>query len=127
MPKISSLAAYEYYYSITQKCLIGVQLAVLAERQIMVARVYAHTEDDMFIVVRQIVGDALQLGSRLESLERDTPLVGNLPELDSMAVVTVITALEEHFSFVVDDDDDVSQAFDTLGCLTEYVDAKAHR
>lgn len=92
----------------------------------MVAPVYAHTEDDTFVAVRQIVGDALQLGSRLESLERDTPLVGNLPELDSMAVVTVITALEEYFGLVVDDDDDVSQAFDTLGSLTDYVDAKTH-
>ena len=90
----------------------------------MVAPVHAHTEEDMLIVVRQILGHALQLGSRLESLEKDTPLVGNLPELDSMAVVSVITALEEHFSFVVDDDDDVSQAFETLGSLTDYVDAK---
>ncbi len=92
----------------------------------MVSPVYAHTEEDMLIVVRQIVGDALQLGSRLEGLERGTPLVGNLPELDSMAVVSVITALEEHFSFVVDDDDDVSQAFHTLGSLTKYVEAKIH-
>jgi acyl carrier protein len=92
----------------------------------MVARVYAHTGDDTFIAVRQIIGDALQLGLRLEDLERDTPLVGNLPELDSMAVVTVITALEECFGFVVDDDDDVSQAFDTLGSLTKYVEAKIH-
>jgi acyl carrier protein len=90
----------------------------------MAAPVYAHAEVDMLIVVRQIVGDALQLGSRRESLERDTPLVGNLPELDSMAVVSVITALEEHFIFVVDDDDDVSQAFHTLGSLTKYVEAK---
>ena len=90
----------------------------------MVAPVHAHTEEDMLTVVRQIVGNALQLGSRWEGLERNTPLIGNLPELDSMAVVSVITALEEHFSFVVDDDDDVSQAFETLGSLTDYVDAK---
>ena len=93
----------------------------------MVARIYVHTGDDAIIGVRQIVGEVLQLGLlRLESLERDTPLVGNLPELDSMAVVTLISALEEHFGFVVDDDDDVSQAFDSLGSLTKYVEAKMH-
>ena len=92
----------------------------------MVAHVYAHPQEDMLIVIRRIVGDALQLGSRTEIMERDTPLVGNIPELDSMAVVSVITALEEHFCFIVDDDDDVSQAFHTLGSLTKYVEAKIH-
>ena len=92
----------------------------------MVAQVIAPTEDEIFIGARQLVGDVLGLGFRVEGLERDTPLVGNLPELDSMAVVSVITALEEHFGFVVDDDDDVSQAFDTLGSLTRYVEAKMH-
>ena len=92
----------------------------------MVARVSSDTEEDMLIAVKQIVGDALQLGSRLKNMERDTPLVGNLPELDSMAVVSVITALEEHFCFVVDDDDDVSLAFQTLGSLTKYIEDKIH-
>lgn len=93
----------------------------------MAAPVYAHTGDEIFFDVRQIVGDALQLGFvRLEGLERDTPLVGHLPELDSMAVVTLITALEENFGFVVDDDDDMSQAFGTLGSLTHYVETKTH-
>ena len=93
----------------------------------MGAPVYASTGEEIFFDVRQIVGDALQLGLfRMESLDRETPLVGNLPELDSMAVVTLISALEEHFGFVVDDDDDVSQAFDSLGSLTKYVEAKMH-
>jgi len=90
----------------------------------MVAQVLAHTGNDVFTGVRQIVGDVLQLGFRLEDLAGDTLLVGNLPELDSMAVVSVITALEEHFGIMVDDDDNVSQAFETLGSLTRYVEAK---
>lgn len=91
----------------------------------MGAPVYASTGEEIFFDVRQIVGDALQLGLfRMESLDRETPLVGNLPELDSMAVVTLITALEDTFGIVVEDDDDISEVFDTLGSLTNYVEAK---
>ena len=94
----------------------------------MVAPVYASTDEEIFFDVKHIVGDALQLGLfRIDRLERETPLVGNLPELDSMAVVTLITALEEAFGFVIDDDDDLSQAFDTLGSLTDYVETKILR
>lgn len=90
----------------------------------MVAPVYAHTGNEVFIEVRKVIGDALQLGVRLEGLERDTPLVGNLPELDSMAVVTIITALEDNFGFIVEDDDDLSTAFETLGNLVDYAEEK---
>ena len=74
--------------------------------------------------VRLVLGEALQLGHRSTDLNAHTPLLGNLPELDSMAVVTVITALEERFHFIVDDDDDLTQAFETLGSLDRYVTGK---
>lgn len=118
--------------AIREKCiasnhLFSVELIVSGRLKMsMVAPVYAHIEDELFLDVRQIVGEALQLGFRLEDLQPETPLVGNLPELDSMAVVTVIAALEEYFGFIVDDDDDVSHAFDTMGNLTRYVEAKIH-
>ena len=82
--------------------------------------------DDSFAQVRMIMGAALQLsGQRAAELGEDTPLLGNLPELDSMAVITVITALEECFQFVVDDDDDLAGAFETLGSLNKYVSEKS--
>jgi len=74
--------------------------------------------------VRSIVGDALQLGERTESLQEDTALLGNLPELDSMAVVTVITALEEQYGFIVDDDEISAETFASLGSLTSFVQEK---
>ena len=73
------------------------------------------------------MGAALQLGARTERLSASTPLLGNLPELDSMAVVTVIAALEERFGFVVDDDDMISEAFLTLDSLASYVSLKSQR
>lgn len=83
--------------------------------------------DDTLDQVRTIIGETLQLGVRTAELDADTPLLGNLPELDSMAVVTVITTLEECFQFVVDDDDDLADAFETLGGLSKYVSEKSEK
>ena len=45
--------------------------------------------------VKNILSDVLSLGERKNSLTKDSMLLGDIPELDSMAVVNVITALEE--------------------------------
>lgn len=74
--------------------------------------------------VRSLLGSTLKLGARTTSLSADTPLLGNLPELDSMAVVAVITALEENFGFIVDDDEISAETFETLGSLAKFVQAK---
>ena len=74
--------------------------------------------------VRAIVGQTLQLGSRAESITADTRLLGEIPEMDSMAVVTVLTTLEESYGFVVDDDEISADTFATLGTLTEFVEKK---
>lgn len=74
--------------------------------------------------VKNLLGRTLQLGPRAEALTAQSPLLGALPELDSMAVVTILTALEEHFGFTVNDDEINAETFNTLGSLTEFVDRK---
>jgi acyl carrier protein len=74
--------------------------------------------------VRNILSDVLSLGERRSQLEEDSVLLGNIPELDSMAVVNVITALEDHFGITVDDDEISAQTFETLGSLTRFVEQK---
>jgi len=54
----------------------------------------------------------------------ETPLFGSLPELDSMAVVNVVTALEEHFGFEIEDDEITAETFETLGSLSAFVAGK---
>jgi acyl carrier protein len=77
-----------------------------------------------FEEVRKILADALQLPGRAEQLTASTKLLGSLPELDSMAVVTVITALEENFGFTVNDDEISAETFETLGALSAFVEKK---
>lgn len=75
--------------------------------------------------VREILGQVLQLGDRSQSFDADTRLLGELPELDSMAVVTIITTLEENYGFEVEDDEISAETFMTLGSLTEFVEQKS--
>ena len=77
-----------------------------------------------FEQVRQIVGDVLQLGERTAKLEPETALLGNIPEFDSMAVVSVITALEDQLGIFVEDDDITGETFETLANLTAFVQSK---
>ena len=74
--------------------------------------------------VRTVIGDALQLGSRAESMSGATRLLGAMPELDSMAVLGLITALEDHFGIQVADDDINAQTFATLGSVSSFVEQK---
>jgi acyl carrier protein len=74
--------------------------------------------------VKNILSDVLSLGERKNSLSKDSMLLGDLPELDSMAVVNVITALEDHFGISVDDDEISAKTFETLGSLTDFVEQK---
>jgi len=74
--------------------------------------------------VKRIVCSTLQLGSRAASMQASTPLLGAVPELDSMAVVSLITALEEQFGITVEDDEIGGATFETLGSLTKFVEDK---
>ncbi|CAN7619918.1 acyl carrier protein [Massilia sp. LjRoot122] len=74
--------------------------------------------------VRNIVTDVLSLGAAGEALTADSPLLGSLPELDSMAVVSLIGALEENFGITVDDDEISASTFATLGSLAAFVQEK---
>jgi len=74
--------------------------------------------------VRKVVGNALQIGSRAQEMDAAAPLLGSVPELDSIAVVNLITALEEHFGITVADDEIGASTFETLGSLTLFVERK---
>ncbi|MEO5655295.1 MAG: acyl carrier protein [Nitrosospira sp.] len=74
--------------------------------------------------VKNVLSDVLSLWERKNSLNENSALLGSLPELDSMAVVNVITALEERFGILVDDDEISAEAFETLGNLTHFVEQK---
>lgn len=74
--------------------------------------------------VRDLLGETLGLGDRAVSMVAATPLLGNLPELDSMAVVEIVTRLEAEFQIRIHDDEISAETFATLGGLTAFIDGK---
>lgn len=75
--------------------------------------------------IKAILTDTLQLGGRVETFDLDTPLLGSIPELDSIAVINLITALEEQFGFTVADDEISADTFASVGSLLAFVEAKS--
>jgi acyl carrier protein len=74
--------------------------------------------------VIRLLDEVLNLGGRAAAFTRETHLLGAIPELDSMAVVSLITALEEQLGVAVDDEDIGGDTFATVGSLVDYVSGK---
>ena len=74
--------------------------------------------------VRDILSDALGIGERKYSITAESNLLVSIPELDSMGVVSVITALAEHFDITINDDEISAKTFETLGSLVSFVEQK---
>jgi acyl carrier protein len=71
--------------------------------------------------VRAALVDTLGIEDRAETIDATTPLLGALPELDSLAVLELIVELERRFGITVTDEDVSADAFATLATLTEFV------
>ncbi|MCW5618311.1 MAG: acyl carrier protein [Nitrosomonas sp.] len=75
--------------------------------------------------VKRILRDTLALDiERAEKLTATSPLLGNIIELDSVGVVSVLTAIEEEYGIVVENDEISADALKTLGSLTEFIEHK---
>lgn len=74
--------------------------------------------------VLNLLDEILSLKGRASSFTADTPLLGAIPELDSMAVVALITGMEERFGIIAEDDEIDGSVFATVGSLVSFVEAK---
>jgi acyl carrier protein len=83
-----------------------------------------NTQDMTQKNVLRVLDEVLSLGGRGLAFSRETPLLGAIPELDSMAVVTLLTTLEEQLGISVDDDDIDGDTFANVGTLVDFVSAK---
>ena len=69
--------------------------------------------------LKSLLANVLEIDT--SHFDESTELLGALPEFDSMAVVGVITALEESFGIDVADDDIDATIFETVGSIQEYI------
>ena len=75
-------------------------------------------------VLRTILESAVGKRSIPASLTDATPLLGAIPELDSMAVLGVLTQIQDDFGVVIDDDEVSADIFQTFGDLRRFVESK---
>jgi acyl carrier protein len=74
--------------------------------------------------LKVVLVKTLGIQDRAHTLEASTELFGSLPELDSMAVVSLAVNLEREFDFEIDDEDFNGEVFETIGTLAEFVEQK---
>jgi acyl carrier protein len=74
--------------------------------------------------VKSVIVGILGIEARADRIDGATPLFGAMPELDSMAVVELVVALEERFSVSISDDEITGEVFETVGALAAFIDAK---
>lgn len=58
-------------------------------------------------------------------LDDDALLLGAIPEIDSMAVIAILTGIEEAFGFDIADDEVSADLFETFGSLRRFVESRA--
>lgn len=80
--------------------------------------------DDLLADTLKILRDTLRLGPSAVGMNASTRLLGGLPEFDSMAVVSVLTALEEHHGIAFEDEEMRAESFETVATLVSLLEAK---
>ena len=74
--------------------------------------------------VISVLSQVLRLEEKARHFDADTALFGAIAEFDSMAVVIVVTTLEERFGIVFEDEEITAEVFETVGSLTRFIEGK---
>lgn len=75
--------------------------------------------------LRAILVDVLKLGEeRVALFDNETGLFGHLPELDSMAVATLFTDMEDRLHITIEDEDVDGEMLETYGGLLAFAEGK---
>lgn len=75
--------------------------------------------------LRNVLRDVLGMDeARVAAFTTDTGLFGHLPELDSMAVVSLLTEIEDRLDIVLEDDEIDGDLLESYGSLLAFVTAK---
>lgn len=72
--------------------------------------------------LRSILSAQLGTAYPPSHFQDSTPLIGSIPELDSMAVVGILAAIEDSTGVSIPDDEISADIFATFGSLREFVE-----
>lgn len=76
-------------------------------------------------LLRDILRDVLTLDAeRVGAFSNETGLFGHLPELDSMAVASLFTEMEDRLDIIIEDEDVDGEMLETFGGLLAFAEGK---
>lgn len=67
------------------------------------------------------------IGDHNRVIESDSRLLEEIPELDSMALVNLMLAMEDTFNITIEDDEVDPIWFNTLATLTSFIESKINK
>lgn len=73
--------------------------------------------------IKTLLKETLQL-DEVDSWDEETEILGAIPEFDSMAIVTILTMVEENYGIMIEDDEVSAEVFETLGSLVDFISEK---
>jgi len=79
------------------------------------------TKTQLTLEIKQLLIDTLSLEITPAEMDDDALLLGDIPEFDSMAIVSVITALEENYGFSLADDELTADVFESIQTVVDFV------
>jgi acyl carrier protein len=71
-----------------------------------------------------VVCSCLQLDPEEAQLDVNTPLLGGLPDFNSLTIATVIESIEEQLDCTIEDEELTGELFETVGTLAQFVETK---
>ena len=79
------------------------------------------TQEQLTLEIKQLLIETLSLDISPNDMDDDALLLGDIPEFDSMAIVSVITALEENYGFSSADDELTAEVFESIQTVVSFV------
>ncbi len=79
--------------------------------------------NDILQIVINVTGDSVPVGD----MNQHTILLGAIPEIDSMAIINIILALEQRYGIRIDDEEVEQSVFESVGSLLEFTQTKLNR
>jgi len=74
--------------------------------------------------VLDVVAESLGCTMDVRAMQAEDALLGVLPELDSIGIVALITALEDRFDVHFEDDDLDAEVFATVASLLAHINTR---
>lgn len=75
-------------------------------------------------LAKDLIKSCLQQGDNVNGFTKDTKLLGAFPELNSLTIMTMITALEEQLDCEIADEELSAEIFETVGTLAQFIEKK---